>query len=94
MTRIVSHIIDGHLMRSPRPLHRLAIDFFWTSPSFRSSQYQQRPAWTIHNNFFASALLNRANLLHDCVQGGRHPLMHLCGIAALDEDRVIAVAVE
>src|SRR5581483_12248845 len=59
MSWIVPDIVHRHLMRAPRSFDRLAVDFFWTSPSFEGAQDQQRPAGTLDHHLLAGTLLNR-----------------------------------
>src|SRR5579871_1547074 len=73
---IAAHVIDRHLMRAPRALDGLAIDFLWSRPAFWRAQDHQWPAWALDLLLPPRTLLNCANVFEHAVESRGHELMH------------------
>ena len=92
--RILTHLRERHLVRPPRALHLVALDRLRPGPPFGRAEDDHRPARPERRVRLARALLIRANLPDRLLERRGHLLVHLRGIAPLDEVRRVAVSDE
>ena len=91
---VALHLAEGHLVRAPGPFRGLAVHDLRPRPSLGRAQNHHRPARPLPEPVGAGLLLNGLDVRHRRVECGRHELVHLRGIASLDEVRLVPVAVE
>src|SRR5260370_28185383 len=77
MAGIVGDIGHRHLMRTPSTFNRLAIYFFRTRPTFRSTKDEHGPARTIQLGILASPRLDGVDSLKNFIERRRHRLMRI-----------------
>src|SRR5690242_10923150 len=94
MRRILAHSGQGHLVGAERTLNWNAIDSFWTSPSFRSTEDDHRPGWTLIEAVGPCFVLYVANVFPALIQRGCKLLVHDHGIVADDQVRCITVTMK
>ena len=94
--RLLVHLAHRHLMRAPRILGALAVDFLRAGPALRRAKNDHRPARALDAALPTRARggLNAPNFRDGLVERGGHQLVHLRRLAAFDEDRRVAVAAE
>ena len=90
--RIGHGIENGNLVSAPEIFHLVAVDFFWSGPSFGRTKNDHGPARTSGVVLGAGVLLQGTNLQDALLESGGHLLMHCGGIMAFDEIRFVAVA--
>ena len=93
MLRFLVHLSHRDLMRTPIILSTPAIDFLGASPTFGGAQHDHRPARAFPCTI-ARVHLDALDVFHDGVKRRGHQLVHLFGVAALDEIGRIAIAAE
>ena len=82
------------MVGSERAFDHLAIDEFWSGPSFWSAEDDHWPNWSGWVVVFSGVLLNGFDLLDAGVSGFGHGFMHLHWIVAFDEVWLPAHAAE
>src|SRR5262249_24474461 len=92
--RIGAYVRERHLVRAPRALDLVAFDFLRACPALRRTQYDHGPARAFGLAAFAGVLLYAADLGNYRIEGCRHLLVHLRGLRAVDEVRLVAVSDE
>ncbi len=91
MLGIGAHVRERHLVRAPRALCLVAVDLLGTGPALGRAQHDHRPARPLGLAAAARGLLDAANIGDRRIERGRHRLVHLGGVRALDEMRLVAV---
>ena len=92
MRRVVLHVGEWHLVRSPRALSFVALDLLGSGPAFRRPEHDHRPARSERRLRRSRLLLQRPDFADRHFQRRRHRLVHHVRIAAFDEVRLVAVA--
>src|SRR5262249_8081007 len=93
----VAEVRQWHLVRPPSPLHRFAINELWSRPALGRAENDHGPARSIRPirpATVARGVLDLPDLRQDLVQRGGKLLMHVGGIVAFYNPRVIAIAVK
>ena len=75
----ILEIRDRDLMRAPGPLHRLAVDEFWSGPALGRAEHDHGPARTLHAFRLTARprrTLNLANLRQNHIERTGETLMH------------------
>src|SRR5579863_4032832 len=93
----VPEILNWDLMRAPGTLHRLAIDELRSCPALWGAKDYHGPARTLQILSLAKGPRGALNPAYSCqshIERASERLMHDRRIAALNETRIIAVAVQ
>src|SRR5439155_2070915 len=90
--RLLRHVRDRHLVRTPSPLNRFPVHRLGTSPTFRSAQDDHRPNREFNPAIGAGIILNGANFLDDGVEGSGHELMRWSRLMPFNEIWLPAVS--
>src|SRR6266478_327762 len=81
-------------MRAPGPLCQLAVDCFWSGPTFRTAKNNHRPDRPPLESVPACVHLNGSDFSERFVQRASHELVHQYGIIAFHEVGLVTIAAE
>src|SRR5262245_56106164 len=73
---IVPYVRERHLVRAPRSLSLVSVDFLRAGPALRRAQHDHRPLWSERGVRGPCLLLERADLSNGVFERRRHQLMH------------------
>src|SRR5271170_17626 len=91
----IFEIRDRNLVRTPGPLHRLAVHELWPGPAFWCTEHDHRPTRSLRRVCRGTrCFLDLLYLCQDRIKRASQTLMHLGGDVAFREIWFIAVAAD
>ncbi len=81
-------------MRPPVVLSPLAVDLWWTGPSFGSSEHDHRPERPFLGSGSVRSPFETVDISHHGIERSGHELMHLTRLTTLDKVGNVAITAE